>query len=329
MSLAQLIAFGPLFNGYTWCCNNLSDNIEKYSYDLVQNICDDFIFKNIDFLDLLYEYDELVINLFSKILNDVAINCSNQNIKKIIITDKNIKYFNCSSNTLKTINLYNSKIIFLISKYVQNFNLISFGLPLNLIYLDFSDCKFNNNIFLDFEKFKKIKYIISCDNKLSEKNIKIPNNIIYVDFSNCLFSNFDIELDKLKYLIIKNNKLLTINLFKLSNLEYLDISYNYDLLFNPNNLPPNLKFLNCSRTKCLDVYNLPLSLINFDCSHTDIIKLDYLPESLEKLNCSFSMISDLSNLPIGLKFVNFAGTEFESMINTEKILPKKIKYFND
>lgn len=321
-------------------------DIISYDYDLVKNICDNYEFIDIKFIDYLnFNIDKshtLCIDNFSKKYNNLAINCSNQNIKKIIINDKNIKYFNCSYNPIKHIDLSKSKIIFLIIENSIKFNLNFVKLPITLIYLDCSHCYDNydktlNNIIINFTKLKKLKYLIFHSNYLlNTDKIKLPNNIIYLDFRYCSLESFNINnnKNKIEYLLLKYNSLKKVNLSNLYNLKYLDISENRNFDFNPNNLPAKLKVLICSGTNSLEFYNLPLSLEKLDCSFTNIKILDYLPESLTWLNCSGTKTSNLDNLPIGLKYINYDETLFsEQIINNNNnlffILPKKVKCFTN
>lgn len=325
-----LIAYGAQD---VYMCNNLFTSVEKYSYDLVNNICDNFEFSNINFIDYIcLDNIFLHINNFSKKYYNIGLNCSYQSILNIKVDDPNIKYFNCSNNPIKSLDLSSSKIIFLVLKELANFNLMFFRLPVRIIYLDLSGSLYNDK-FYNFSKFKNLKYFISIRNYIkSINNLKLPKKIIYLDLTECSLKQFAIGIDKLEYLILKSNKLDTIDLLNLNRLKYLDISSNPKLFFDSSKLPSSLKILLCSRTQCTEMYNLPLGIIKLDCSHTNITTLDYLPESLEWLDCSYTSVSDLSNLPNGIKNICYKHSTLVDVIDDYYIyknLPKKIKTFSN
>ena len=334
--LMQLLAYG---NFYIDLYDDYSHNISHYDYiDFILNIYDINLFANVNFIDLRCDND--IINLQKKDTwiynikdNNCAINCSGQNLKKIIIKNSNIIFFNCSHNQIHTLDLAKSNIKYLICVDIP-FNLNYYKIPKKIIYLDCSNSIDNLFNLLDFSKYKKLKFLILKCNMLS-KPLKLSCFLIYLDLTNNNYNSiFDLP-EKIEYLILKSNKLTQLNKIEnLFKLKYLDVGDNKNLNFNPNNLPPSLKILLCSNTNCLNPLNLPLGLEKLDCSSNPITNLDFLPESIIWLNCSETDIIDLSNLPIGLKHINYDFTLFETEIEKNNkfyfnILPKKIKFFTN
>jgi hypothetical protein len=337
--LMQLVAYGGAMDIYI--CNKYSNLcIVSYEYNLLKNICNDnndydnYEFSNIKFCDWTNANDNniLLIKNFSNKYSDIAINCSNQNLKKIFIYDKNIKYFNCSLNKIGLIDISNSNIIFLIIEDSMRFDFNQVKLPRGLVYLD---CSTNGIRKINFTKLKNLKYLICRKNYIKNiNNIQLPKKIRYLDLSDCGIESFYISstINKIEYLMIKNNSLESMDLSNLSKLKYLDISSNPKLNFNPGNLPSGLKVLLCSNTNSSDFYNLPMGLEKLDCSFNNISNMDYLPESIIWLDCSNTQVSNLSNLPIGLKHINYNNTIFSQEIENNNyyyfnILPKKTSIF--
>ena len=75
----------------------------------------------------------------------------------------------------------------------------------------------------------------------------------------------------------------------------------------PNELPKNLKDLDCSINCIIKIENLPKNLKEFDCSNNQIKVIQNLPKSLKVFDCSSNQIKVIENLPINLEtfYVNF------------------------
>jgi len=246
---------------------NKIGKIVQYEYmNFIDKIFPDNQFGHIKFIDYCIDNDlpnTIIINNFGKFSNKYGINCSGQNLKKIIISDTNIKYFDCSNNPIHTMDLRKSNIIYLICNDIHiNFSYLK--IPKKIVYLDCSNSAISSvDKILNLQQYKSLKFLISA-NMFYLDILKLPNSLIYLDTTNSELNTLSNLPSNLIYLILKSSNLVQINLSNLIKLKYLDISSNGKLNFNPNNLPSTLKILLCSNTNCSNPYNLSLGLEQLD-----------------------------------------------------------------
>jgi hypothetical protein len=298
--------------------------------------------KNIVGILDLKKYDEFIN--YKKIY---SINCSNNQISKIINIPNSLKYLNCSNNQIKSLlNLpdlmtkikckFNplKKLYYPLkikpkkwSRELTHLKLKYFfencfdELPNDLIYLEIPFSKELNIFFNDIPT--KIKKILHITEYISQDNINSINTIInhiIINGDNC-----DINLDNLS-----------------NNIKYLDLPPNYTNTID--NLPNSIEYINflnydeyysqCGnyREKLFDktIDNLPSKLIylNLSGSWDFNQSLNNLPNNLEILEMANLLNYDkkINTLPTELKKLVFKTHYNYILDNIIKLLPSKLEY---
>jgi Leucine-rich repeat (LRR) protein len=81
---------------------------------------------------------------------------------------------------------------------------------------------------------------------------------------------------------------------------YLDLR-NKGLKYLPE-IPPYIKYLNCSHNELEELPELPSELIYLDCSFNKLKSLPKLPKTLKTLRCHNNQLAELPELPNGIVF---------------------------
>jgi len=107
---------------------------------------------------------------------------------------------------------------------------------------------------------------------------------------------------------LKNNN--TYSLLDLSSLKLTEL----------NNLPTNLKKLNCSYNNLTELNNLPTNLTYLDCSNNNLTELNNLPTNLKYLDCRGNKIKKII-LPLNLEVEHF-------FLNNDVIIENLLELIN-
>ena len=257
----------------------------------------------------------------SEVTNISELDVSNHEITDItgINEFKNLVHFNCSQNSIDTIDL---------------------DLPL----LETLDCNSNYNSLrvLKLESvpsLKKLNCYLSA-NFLRVLDLNFVPNLEHLDCGATLFDTMLIaNIPKLKYLkidrhwsnlteldlsqfpeldtlICDKNELASLDLNSAPNLRYLDCSSNDISTLNIIDELPNLEYLNFNYNQVTDIdlkLTPNLKGLNFGGNGIDNIALQEVP-NLEELNCSHSNISELNlSLVPNLKALTCGYLELEEL----------------
>lgn len=220
----------------------------------------------------------------------------------------NLKYLNCSYNSLSTLNLsqlVNLEAINCFSSNVSSIdvsnlinlkdlncqsnnlsNLILQGLN-NIIKLD---CAYNQLTNLDISNLLQLQRLSCSHNQLTSLDLTGLNNITNLSCNNNQLQNLEVlNLLNLQNINCSNNNLMNLDVQNLTNLKYLTCNTNQITQLNIQNLI-NLENLNCSGNQ--------LSTLNFD----NLINMQYvicggnLLTSLDLHNCpNLSRVECLGN----------------------------------
>ncbi len=206
---------------------------------------------------------------------------------------KNLKYLNCSSNLLTSLDLSkNTELEFL--KCSSN-QLTSLDLSKNK-KLEYLNCSSNNLTQIDLSKNVNLSSIYCVSNKLNDldlsKNIKLKE----LDCSKNQLEALEIRKNlNLEYLKCNSNQIKELNLSENPNLKLISCELNKLTSLNVNN-NVNLQYLYCSSNQ---LTNLDLSmnvlLKELNCSYNQFQKLNVSKNIyLENLNCSINEIIELN-----------------------------------
>jgi Leucine-rich repeat (LRR) protein len=202
------------------------------------------------------------------------LNCSNNQITKLLPLPRKLKQLYCSNNQLTTLPAIPNTLLELSCANNQLTRLPT--LPNTLIELNCSDNRLTTLPPLPF----KLKNLYCFNNQLTTLP-SLPN--------------------KLRKLICDRNKL---NILPILPNTLLELNCANNQLTKLPQLPNTLEILICDNNQLTTLPALPNTLLEFSCSNNQLTTLPNLPDKLKKIICDNNQIYTLPSLPNNLKILS-------------------------